>query len=82
MITGYTRPLYLLPFDHRASYISGLFMRRKSCHLNQNQLALSPQKTARLAELVFPDGSRWMKPGSYVSRCSWNLTKKPPPSCI
>jgi hypothetical protein len=25
MITGYTRPLYLLPFDHRASYISGLF---------------------------------------------------------
>ena len=44
MITGYTRPLYLLPFDHRASYISGLFMRRKSCHLNQNQLALSPQK--------------------------------------
>jgi myo-inositol catabolism protein IolC len=23
--TGYTRPLYLLPFDHRASYISGLF---------------------------------------------------------
>jgi myo-inositol catabolism protein IolC len=25
MITGYMRPLYLLPFDHRASYISGLF---------------------------------------------------------
>ena len=25
MPTGYTRPLYLLPFDHRASYISGLF---------------------------------------------------------
>ena len=25
MITGYTRPLYLLPFDHRASYILGLF---------------------------------------------------------
>lgn len=25
MITGYSRPLYLLPFDHRASYISGLF---------------------------------------------------------
>jgi len=23
--SGYTRPLYLLPFDHRASYISGLF---------------------------------------------------------
>ena len=25
MITGYTKPLYILPFDHRASYISGLF---------------------------------------------------------
>lgn len=25
MITGYTKPLYVLPFDHRASYISGLF---------------------------------------------------------
>jgi len=25
LITGYTRPLYILPFDHRASYISGLF---------------------------------------------------------
>ncbi len=25
MITGYTRPLYLRPFDHRTSYISGLF---------------------------------------------------------
>jgi myo-inositol catabolism protein IolC len=25
MITGYTRPLYIPPFDHRASYISGLF---------------------------------------------------------
>jgi hypothetical protein len=23
MIMGYTRPLYLLPFDHRASYIPG-----------------------------------------------------------
>src|SRR5215469_6838757 len=23
--SGYTKPLYLLPFDHRASYISGLF---------------------------------------------------------
>jgi myo-inositol catabolism protein IolC len=25
MITGYTRPLYILPFDHRHSYIDGLF---------------------------------------------------------
>ena len=25
MITGYRKPLYILPFDHRASYVSGLF---------------------------------------------------------
>jgi hypothetical protein len=25
VLTGYTRPLYLLPFDHRTTYISGLF---------------------------------------------------------
>jgi myo-inositol catabolism protein IolC len=25
MITGYTRPLYILPFDHRTSYVLGLF---------------------------------------------------------
>jgi myo-inositol catabolism protein IolC len=25
MMTGYTQPLYILPFDHRSSYISGLF---------------------------------------------------------
>lgn len=25
MITGYNRPLYVLPFDHRSSYIKGLF---------------------------------------------------------
>jgi hypothetical protein len=31
MITGYTRPLYLLPFDHRASYISGLYRVGKEC---------------------------------------------------
>ena len=25
MVIGYTKPLYILPFDHRASYIKGLF---------------------------------------------------------
>ena len=35
MITGYTRPLYLLPFDHRASYISGLFGWREPLNVEQ-----------------------------------------------
>ncbi len=25
MISGYTKPLYLLPFDHRSTYVSALF---------------------------------------------------------
>jgi myo-inositol catabolism protein IolC len=37
VITGYTRPLYLLPFDHRASYISGLFGWKEP--LNAEQVA-------------------------------------------
>jgi myo-inositol catabolism protein IolC len=35
MITGYTRPLYLLPFDHRASYISGLFSWKEPLNVEQ-----------------------------------------------
>ena len=38
MITGYTRPLYILPFDHRASYISGLFGWKEP--LNAEQIAM------------------------------------------
>jgi len=35
MITGYTKPLYLLPFDHRASYISGLFGWKEPLNVEQ-----------------------------------------------
>src|SRR5215469_5540979 len=35
MIRGYTRPLYLLPFDHRASYISGLFGWKEPLNVEQ-----------------------------------------------
>lgn len=37
MISGYTRLLYLLPFDHRASYLSGLFGWKEP--LNAEQMA-------------------------------------------
>ncbi|MEO8844997.1 MAG: DUF2090 domain-containing protein [Kofleriaceae bacterium] len=40
MITGYDQPLYILPFDHRHSYIEGLF------HWQ------SPLATAQVAEIV------------------------------
>jgi len=33
--TGYTRPLYILPFDHRASYISGLFGWKEPLNVEQ-----------------------------------------------
>lgn len=35
MITGYTKPLYILPFDHRASYVSGLFGWKGSLNVEQ-----------------------------------------------
>ena len=35
MITGYTKPLSLLPFDHRASYISGLFGWKEPLNVEQ-----------------------------------------------
>src|SRR5215469_16055157 len=35
MIKGYRRPLYLLPFDHRASYIWGLFSWKEPLNVEQ-----------------------------------------------
>src|SRR5689334_22622276 len=35
MITGYTKPLYILPFDHRTSYISGLFGWKEPLNVEQ-----------------------------------------------
>jgi myo-inositol catabolism protein IolC len=35
MITGYTQPLYFLPFDHRGSYISGLFKWKEPLNVEQ-----------------------------------------------
>ncbi len=35
MITGYTRPLYFLPFDHRGSYISGIFKWKEPLNVEQ-----------------------------------------------
>ena len=40
MIRGHTKPLYILPFDHRASFESGMFGWTGS---------LNPQQTARIA---------------------------------
>ncbi|GCE24461.1 DUF2090 domain-containing protein [Dictyobacter kobayashii] len=38
MVMGYTKPLYILPFDHRASYIKGLFGWKEP--LNAEQVAV------------------------------------------
>jgi myo-inositol catabolism protein IolC len=35
MVTGYTKQLYILPFDHRSSYISGLFGWKEPLDANQ-----------------------------------------------
>lgn len=47
MVQGYTKPLYILPFDHRASYIKGIF---------NWQEPLTEEQTARVAaskELIY-----------------------------
>jgi hypothetical protein len=48
MILGYTRPLYILPFDHRASYISGLFGWKEP--LNGEQMVTSQGRPERGAD--------------------------------
>jgi myo-inositol catabolism protein IolC len=35
MVMGYTKPLYILPFDHRASYVSGLFGWKEPLNVEQ-----------------------------------------------
>jgi myo-inositol catabolism protein IolC len=35
MMTGYTKPLYILPFDHRTSYIRGLFGWKEPLNVEQ-----------------------------------------------
>jgi hypothetical protein len=40
MITGYEKPLYILPFDHRHSYITGVFHWREP---------LTPDQVAAIA---------------------------------
>lgn len=44
MPIGYTKPLYILPFDHRSSYISGLFGWKEPLNVEQmNAMAESKQ---------------------------------------
>ena len=47
MITGYDRPLYVLPFDHRSSYIKGLF------HWQQPLTAEQTAETAASKHLIY-----------------------------
>lgn len=51
MKPGYTAPLYLLPFDHRGSYISGMF------HLKPPLTAAEHDRVARSKRLIY-DGFR------------------------
>jgi myo-inositol catabolism protein IolC len=47
MITGYDRPLYVLPFDHRSSYIKGLF------HWHQPLTAEQTAEAAASKHLIY-----------------------------
>lgn len=47
MKPGYTEPLYLLPFDHRGSYVSGMF------HLKEPLTSDGHDKVARSKRLIY-----------------------------
>src|SRR5215470_101346 len=57
MITGYTKPLYFLPFDHRGSYISGLFKWKEPLNVEQMvSVARSKHVMYAAFERVVADG--------------------------
>jgi hypothetical protein len=52
MARGYDRPLYVLPFDHRGSFETGMFGWKGP---------LTPEQTAQIAEakrVIYDDSSR------------------------
>jgi hypothetical protein len=55
MSFGYNRPLYLLPFDHRHSYVTGMFNFNPPLTVDQHE-AVADSK--RIIYDGFPPGSR------------------------
>ena len=51
MSLGYNRPLYLLPFDHRHSYVSGMF------HITPPLTAAQHQQVVESKQVIY-DGFR------------------------
>ena len=44
MSLGYTRPLYLLPFDHRHSYLTGMFHATPPLTVDQRQAVIDSKR--------------------------------------
>ena len=44
MSLGYTRPLYLLPFDHRHSYLTGMFHASPPLTMDQRQAVIDSKR--------------------------------------
>ena len=85
MITGYTRPLYLLPFDHRASYISGLFGWKEPLNVEQ-MVTVANSKHIIYAGFQRAIADQWRWPGGmdgtpWVS-LRWDAARSKTGSCI
>jgi 5-dehydro-2-deoxygluconokinase len=62
MVTGYEKPLYILPFDHRHSYITGVFHSHEPLTPDQVaeiaaskpgiSLAFPPRRAARMSSTL------------------------------
>ncbi|OOG58783.1 2-deoxy-5-keto-D-gluconate 6-phosphate aldolase domain-containing protein [Polaromonas sp. C04] len=63
MNLGYTEPLYLLPFDHRGSYVSGMF------HFKPPLTADEHDRVARSKRLIY-DGFRQALTGAVPVACA------------
>ena len=55
MSVGYDRPLYILPFDHRGSFQTGLFGWKGALSAEQTSRVAEPSYDARPA-----DGPAWL----------------------
>jgi hypothetical protein len=60
MVMGYTKPLYLLPFDHRSSYVSGLFGWKEPLNVEQMN-AVQREEKCHLLAVDFPRHSLYLE---------------------
>jgi 5-dehydro-2-deoxygluconokinase len=77
MITGYTRPLYILPFDHRASYISGLFGWKEPLNVEQMVTAAHSKQVSHHTQHIYTRIGVSTRAGATLFAMQHNLLAAP-----